>query len=212
MSLNENIKKRREELKLSQEYVAEQLGVSRQAVSKWETGASEPNASNLAELAALLEINLSELVGAKNEPLQENSAKTPKEKDPDFILHTNLSLLAISVQAGMLYSCTQPIYVTADGVKSPDYRFMLVKLALLFLCSVWMSRNLFYEKDLNQRKKNSQIELLYCFVQLVIALCTYYFKLGLIGLTLITAVLFFYILYINPKYMNRPFGKKQSKE
>lgn len=40
MTLGENIKKRREELKLSQEYVAEQLGVSRQAVSKWETGVS----------------------------------------------------------------------------------------------------------------------------------------------------------------------------
>ena len=35
MSLGENIKAKRNELKLSQEYVAEQLGVSRQAVSKW---------------------------------------------------------------------------------------------------------------------------------------------------------------------------------
>ena len=40
MALGENIKSRREELKLSQEYIAEQLGVSRQAVSKWETGGS----------------------------------------------------------------------------------------------------------------------------------------------------------------------------
>ena len=42
MSLGENIKAKRNELKLSQEYVAEQLGVSRQAVSKWETDQSEP--------------------------------------------------------------------------------------------------------------------------------------------------------------------------
>ena len=41
MALGENIKSRREALKLSQEYIAEQLGVSRQAVSKWETGQSE---------------------------------------------------------------------------------------------------------------------------------------------------------------------------
>lgn len=38
MTLGEAIRKRREGLKLSQGYVAEQLGVSRQAVSKWETG------------------------------------------------------------------------------------------------------------------------------------------------------------------------------
>ena len=61
-SLGENIKRRREEPKLSQEYVAERLGVSRQAVSKWETGQSEPTAGNLVLLAKLLELSLSELV------------------------------------------------------------------------------------------------------------------------------------------------------
>ena len=40
MVLGERIRSRREKLKLSQGYVAEQIGVSRQAVSKWETGVS----------------------------------------------------------------------------------------------------------------------------------------------------------------------------
>lgn len=62
MSLGENIKAKRNELKLSQEYVAEQLGVSRQAVSKWKTDQSEPTAKNLTELAAIFQISLSELV------------------------------------------------------------------------------------------------------------------------------------------------------
>ena len=62
MSLGENIKAKRNELKLSQEYVAEQLGVSRQAVSKWETDQSEPTAKNLTELATIFQISLSELV------------------------------------------------------------------------------------------------------------------------------------------------------
>jgi len=62
MSLGENIKNKRNELKLSQEYVAEQLGVSRQAVSKWETNQSEPTAKNLTELAAIFHISLSELI------------------------------------------------------------------------------------------------------------------------------------------------------
>lgn len=51
MTLGENIRKRREELKLSQEDVAERLGVSRQAVSKWEKGQSKPTANNLIQLA-----------------------------------------------------------------------------------------------------------------------------------------------------------------
>lgn len=47
MSLGQNIKKKRQQMKLSQEYVAERLGVSRQAVSKWETNQSEPSMKNL---------------------------------------------------------------------------------------------------------------------------------------------------------------------
>ncbi|MFQ9639377.1 MAG: helix-turn-helix domain-containing protein [Eisenbergiella sp.] len=54
MALSENIKARRTQLKMSQEYVADQLGISRQAVAKWEAGTSEPTSKNLSELAFLL--------------------------------------------------------------------------------------------------------------------------------------------------------------
>lgn len=210
MSLSENIKNKREELKLSQEYVADHLGISRQAVSKWETGQSEPTASNLMELAALFEISLTELVDPEKYAEEQEALKMRYgKKQPNLILRTNLSMLAIAIQAGILYSCTQISYIVESEQKSPDYRFTLIKIGLLFLCSLWMVRNLMYEKDVKQRKKNSRIELLYCFVQLIIALCTFYFKMGVVGLALMAVVLLFYILYINPKYMNRPFGKKQ---
>lgn len=38
---------------MTQEFVAEALGVSRQAVSKWESGASDPSTTNLIALAKL---------------------------------------------------------------------------------------------------------------------------------------------------------------
>ena len=47
----------REECKMTQEFVAESIGVSRQAVSKWETGASDPSTSNLLTLAKLFNTN-----------------------------------------------------------------------------------------------------------------------------------------------------------
>ena len=91
MALGENIKKRREELKLSQEYVAEQLGVSRQAVSKWETGQSEPTASNLIQLAAVFEMNLSELVAPnKNDKEQSSFENEQTSTKPNLILRANL--------------------------------------------------------------------------------------------------------------------------
>lgn len=41
-----NTKEVREECKMTQEFVAEAIGVSRQAVSKWENGTSDPSTSN----------------------------------------------------------------------------------------------------------------------------------------------------------------------
>ncbi len=61
-SLGETIKAHRLERNMTQEFVAERLGVSRQAVSKWESGASEPSTSNLLALAKLFDISPEELL------------------------------------------------------------------------------------------------------------------------------------------------------
>ena len=52
-SLGEVLKNHRTECKMTQEFVAESLGVSRQAVSKWESGKSAPSTTNLLALAEL---------------------------------------------------------------------------------------------------------------------------------------------------------------
>ena len=61
-TLGEVIKNQRVERKMTQEFVAEYLGVSRQAVSKWESGASDPSTSNLLALAKLFGTTPEELL------------------------------------------------------------------------------------------------------------------------------------------------------
>ena len=61
-SLGEALKEHRIRCHMTQEFVAEHLGVSRQAVSKWETGASDPSTSNLLTLAKLYGISAVELL------------------------------------------------------------------------------------------------------------------------------------------------------
>lgn len=56
------IKKHRMECKMTQEFVAETLGVSRQAVSKWENGSSDPSTTNLIALASLFDITPEEML------------------------------------------------------------------------------------------------------------------------------------------------------
>ena len=61
-SLGESLKEHRQRCGMTQEFVAESLNVSRQAVSKWETGAAEPATSNLLALAKLYGVDPGELL------------------------------------------------------------------------------------------------------------------------------------------------------
>ena len=61
-SLGEALKEHRQRCGMTQEFVAESLNVSRQAVSKWETGAAEPSTSNLLALAKLYGVDAGELL------------------------------------------------------------------------------------------------------------------------------------------------------
>lgn len=65
MTIGERIAKCRKEKNLSQEYIAEQLEVSRQAVSKWETNQTEPDTGNLIKLARLFGVSVEYLASGE---------------------------------------------------------------------------------------------------------------------------------------------------
>ena len=61
-SLGEELKAQRLRCRMTQEFVVDALGVSRQAVSKWENGTVDPSTSNLLALAKLYGISAEELL------------------------------------------------------------------------------------------------------------------------------------------------------
>ena len=61
-TLGKRIVENRKRLGLTQEQLAERLGVTPQAISKWENGTSDPNTSNLFALAKLYSISVEELL------------------------------------------------------------------------------------------------------------------------------------------------------
>ena len=63
-SLGEILKLHRTNCNMTQEFVAESLGVSRQAVSKWENGTSDPSTSNLLALAKLYGVSAEEILNS----------------------------------------------------------------------------------------------------------------------------------------------------
>lgn len=68
MSIGERIGELRKEKKLSQGQLADFLGVSRQAVSKWENDASSPDTLNLIKLADALDTEI-EYLATGNKPV-----------------------------------------------------------------------------------------------------------------------------------------------
>lgn len=74
-SLGEALKENRIRCQMTQEFVAETLGVSRQSVSKWENGSSDPNTSNLIALAKLYKISPEELLECATRTPEDNNAE-----------------------------------------------------------------------------------------------------------------------------------------
>lgn len=83
MTLGERIAYYRGKLGLSQGELAEQLGVSRQAVSKWETDAGLPDLERLIALSRLYRITLDELVKGES---PEETAEAPEEIPVDAVI------------------------------------------------------------------------------------------------------------------------------
>lgn len=76
---------------MTQETLAEEIGVSRQAVSKWEMGASEPSLENLQALSRVLDVEFA------NEPKAVPIRKTDPQKALSLVLSCLLlaALLAL---------------------------------------------------------------------------------------------------------------------
>ena len=103
MTIGERISKERKRLLLTQEDLAEKIGVSRQAISKWEIGSALPDIDNLGKLSLIFGVSLDYLVKGeerdKNKEDLKKIVKTKiKEKHSQKILW-GLPLWSIGVKA-----------------------------------------------------------------------------------------------------------------
>ena len=62
MNFSEKLKTKRKQFKFSQEQLAEKIGVSRQAITKWETGGGLPDIENLMAISTLFSISMDDLL------------------------------------------------------------------------------------------------------------------------------------------------------
>lgn len=95
MAFNTNLARLRKEKGLSQEQLALEIGVSRQSISKWERGSSQPELSNIDKICEVLETTPNELMGYIDERVHKKTIKTlPRNK-----------IMAIVVITLLLFAC-----------------------------------------------------------------------------------------------------------
>ena len=206
MTLGEQLKELRARSGFSQEQVAERVGVSRQAVTKWETGQTIPAAENLAALAELYQVSLDDL--------GEDRSACVRDGEENPVLRENRTVIALSAQLGFLYALIWGLPVLLDQGR-PDLINLLPLVGnavFLLLCSMWTVWNLSFEPDLVRRRKNQKIELCYMGVQLFLAGLSLWLGLGLAGFGAAVAVLCLYLAVVNPKYMGRRLWRTRPKK
>lgn len=76
LRISENIRDLRRQMNLTQEQLAEALGVTVGAVSKWESGANTPDVSLIAELADFFEVSIDALLGFNMEKAAQQAQKS----------------------------------------------------------------------------------------------------------------------------------------
>lgn len=152
--LGARIRQLRTERGLSQEALAEALDVSRQAVAKWERGASLPSTANLLALSRISGVPLSELTGmpqeAEQAPAEQDTMPDPCKgpSRPAVVVGAVVLLLAgivcLAAAVGVLLICfvtpaaPEGVIGYADGptsiwVAGPDISGVLFCIAALIL-------------------------------------------------------------------------------
>lgn len=129
MELSEKLAELRRGSGMSQEELAEKLGVSRQAVSKWESGTAQPELSKLIELSNLYSVSVDELL----------SLEHTQERESDSVEKTEAQEKLSPRAFAQRYK-----------------RLLLLAAALLLLLTAIFVRNSRRIRDLSQQVNNLQ--------------------------------------------------------
>ena len=169
MTLGERIKEQRQKLAYSQEKIAELVGTSRQAVTKWETGRSIPCMENLITLAEIFGISLDELI---NENIGEKQSEDEYAHTKRNIFISDIIFVLVAVFA--LWNILKiPALI---GYSLTGFFLLLMQIAAVLYIPVY----LFWvrPRQKNKIKRNTEkiniTERLFWIIGMLAALCICY--------------------------------------
>ena len=141
---NQNIAKAvlkiRQDNKLSQEQFAEMVGVTRQAVSRWEMGVSVPNINTLILISEKFDIPVDEMLKSGDVVEKIDNNKTSFKKD------RNYSIVFLTI--GILGLISIPFEMSADDHNCTSHLVITAPVILVLTLFVWLCTGLIYISSL----------------------------------------------------------------
>lgn len=118
----------RKEQGMTQAVLAEKLGISDRAVSKWETGKSMPDSGIMLELCELLKINVNKLLSGEHITMEDYNAKSEEvilglksenEKYAKRLLRSEAYIIVVGVVASLAIIIAGTIIALKNGENDP---------------------------------------------------------------------------------------------
>lgn len=132
MTLGQRIAQYRKATGLSQEVLGERVGVSRQAVSKWETDAAAPDMENLIALARIFGVSLAELTETPEPPPETQPVRSgPRQARRPLGLFLGCLLALVLITMGIYVWSNRNMVPSEEAVADPS-PFPATEFALLW--------------------------------------------------------------------------------
>lgn len=138
MTFGEKIQKLRKEAGLSQEELACQLNVSRQAISKWERNNGYPETEKIIRMSKIFHVTMDYLLNEEDTQMQginiEQGLYVSREMADGFLLYQKQKNLKAAVAAGIMIGSLSLSYLSSDfSMLLFIQSFILVGIAFISL-------------------------------------------------------------------------------
>ena len=140
MTVGQRIAHKRKELGLSQEGLGEQIGVSRQAIYKWESDATLPEIEKLIALSKIFGVSIGWLLGVE-ETVAESDTPEPAAQESGELTQAQLDMVEEIVRR---YQAAQPA-----PPKRCKWPWVLVALVLILVFAKLFSTLSELQNDVN---------------------------------------------------------------
>jgi len=139
MTLGEKIQALRKQHRMSQEQLADELNISRQAVSKWETNESQPDIERLVEIGGLFNVSTDYLIKDGYTATTTVTPPTRKSRDESIFRNSRISFLVSAI-----YSSATIIFLLIGfiwGLWHPGWIIFLIPPILARFLAQTMSKS-----------------------------------------------------------------------